>query len=146
MTVIMIVAILIFIISIVWVWHNLGNIEKPRKIAFIIIGLVIIYLITLIIYNFSNPDIIYPSEEIEKYVSNVLIMIFTGLNSLILLPFVANLFDKILEEEIEKDQVKKRLIIILVIFVICIFIEKGYLKDTQEGIINIYNEVQNAEK
>ena len=146
MTVIMIVAILIFIISIVWVWHNLGNIERPRKIAFIIIGLVIIYLITLIIYNFSNPDIIYPSEEIEKYVSNVLIMIFTGLNSLILLPFVANLFDKILEEEIEKDQVKKRLIIILVIFVICIFIEKGYLKDTQEGIINIYNEVQNAEK
>ncbi len=146
MTVIMIVAILIFIISIVWVWHNLGNIERPRKIAFIIIGLVIIYLITLIIYNFSNPDIIYPSEEIEKYVSNVLIMIFTGLNSLILLPFVANLFDKMLEEEIEKDQVKKRLIIILVIFVICIFIEKGYLKDTQEGIINIYNEVQNAEK
>ena len=73
-------------------------------------------------------------------------MIFTGLNSLILLPFIANLFDKILEEEIEKDQVKKRLIIILVIFVICIFIEKEYLKDTQEGIINIYNEVQNAEK
>ena len=146
MTVIMIVAILIFIISIVWVWHNLGNIERPRKIAFIIIGLAIIYLITLIIYNFSNPDIIYPSQEIEKYVSNVLIMIFTGLNSLILLPFIANLFDKILEEEIEKDQVKKRLIIILVIFVICIFIEKGYLKDTQEGIINIYNEVQNAEK
>ena len=146
MTVIMIVAMLIFVISIVWIWHNLGNIERPRKIAFIIIGLVIIYLITLIIYNFSNPDIIYPSEEIEKYVSNVLIMIFTGLNSLILLPFIANLFDKILEEEIEKDQVKKRLIIILVIFVICIFIEKGYLKDTQEGIINIYNEVQNAEK
>ena len=146
MTVIMIVAILIFIISIVWVWHNLGNIERPRKIAFIIIGLAIIYLITLIIYDFSNPDIIYPSQEIEKYVSNVLIMIFTGLNSLILLPFIANLFDKILEEEIEKDQVKKRLIIILVIFVICIFIEKGYLKDTQEGIINIYNEVQNAEK
>ena len=146
MTVIMIVAMLIFVISIVWVWHNLGNIERPRKIAFIIIGLAIIYLITLIIYNFSNPDIIYPSEEIEKYVSNVLIMIFTGLNSLILLPFIANLFDKILEEEIEKEQVKKRLIIILVIFVICIFIEKGYLKDTQEGIINIYNEVQNAEK
>ncbi len=146
MTVIMIVAMLIFVISIVWIWHNLGNIERPRKIAFIIIGLAIIYLITLIIYNFSNPDIIYPSQEIEKYVSNVLIMIFTGLNSLILLPFIANLFDKILEEEIEKDQVKKRLIIILVIFVICIFIEKGYLKDTQEGIINIYNEVQNAEK
>lgn len=146
MTVIIIVAILIFIISIVWVWHNLGNIEKPRKVAFIMIGLVITYVITLVIYNVSNPDIIYPSQEIEKYVANVLIMIFTGLNALILLPFIANLFDKILEEEIEKEQVKKRIIIIFVIFIVSIFIEKGYLKNTQEGIINIYNEVQNAEK
>ena len=146
MTVIIIVAILIFIIGIVWIWHNLGNIERSKKIAFIIIGLVVTYLITLLIYSFSNPDIVYPSQEIEKYVSNTLVMVFTGLNSLILLPFIANLFDKIHEEEIDKKQLKKRLIIILIIFVVCIFIEKGYLKDTQEGIINIYNEVQNAEK
>ncbi len=146
MTVITIVAVLIFIISIIWIWHNLGNIEKTRKIIFIIVGLLIIYLITLLIYNFSNANVIYPSEEIQKTVKNTLLIIFTGLNSLIFLPFIANLFDKILEEEIEKDQAKKRIVIILMIFVVCIFIEKGYLKNTQEGIINIYNEVQDAEK
>ena len=146
MTIIMIVAVLVFIISIVWIWHNLGNIEKPRKIAFIITGLLITYLITVIIYHFSKGNIIYPNEEMEKTVSNILIFVFTGLNSLILLPFIANLFDKILEEEIEKDKAQKRFIIILIIFVVCIFIENGYLKDTQEGIINIYNEVKNAEK
>ena len=32
------------------------------------------------------------------------------------------------------------------LFQVCVFIENGYLKDTQEGIINMYNEVQNAEK
>lgn len=146
MTVITIVAVLIFIISIIWIWHNLGNIEKTRKIIFIIVGLLIIYLITLLIYNFSNANVIYPSEEIQKTVKNTLLIIFTGLNSLIFLPFIANLFDKILEEEIEKDQAKKRIVIILMIFVVCIFLEKGYLKNTQEGIINIYNEVQDAEK
>ena len=146
MTVITIVAVLIFIISIIWIWHNLGNIEKPRKIIFIIVGLLVIYLITLLIYNFSNTNVIYPSEEIQKTVKITLLIIFTGLNSLIFLPFIANLFDKILEEEIEKDQAKKRIVIILIIFVICIFAEKGYLKSTQEGIINIYNEVQDAEK
>lgn len=142
----MIAAVFIFIISIVWIWHNLGNIEKPRKILFIFIGLLIIYLITVLLYHLSSSDITYPSEEVQKTVSNTLILVFTGLNSLILLPFTANVFDKILEEEIEKNQAQKRFIVILIIFLVCIFVETGYLKDTQEGIINIYNEVQNAEK
>ena len=146
MTVIMIVAVLIFIISIVWIWHNLGNIEKPRKVAFIIIGLLIMYIFTVILYNFSSSNIAYPSEEIQKTVSNTLILVFTGLNALIFLPFIANLVDKILEEEIGKQKAQRRIIILLIIFVICIFVEKGYLESTQEGIINIYNEVQNAEK
>ena len=146
MTIIMIAAVFIFIISIVWIWHNLGNIEKPRKILFILIGLLIIYLITVLLYHLSSSDITYPSEEVQKTVSNTLILVFTGLNSLILLPFTANVFDKILEEEIEKNQAQKRFIVILIIFLVCIFVETGYLKDTQEGIINIYNEVQNAEK
>ena len=146
MTLIIIGAILIFVVSIIWMWHNLGNIEKPRKIAFIIIGLLIMYGFTIILYNLSSSDIAYPSEEVEKAVSNTLILVFTGLNALIFLPFIANLVDKILEEEIEKKQAKGRIIILLIIFVICIFVEKGYLESTQEGIINIYNEVQNAEK
>ena len=146
MTVIIIGAILIFVVSMIWVWHNLGNIEKPRKIAFIIIGLLIMYGFTVVLYNMSNSHIVYPSEEIQKTVSNTLILVFTGLNALIFLPFTANLVDKILEEEIEKQQAKRRIIILLIILVVCIFIEKGYLENTQEGIINIYNEVQNAEK
>ena len=146
MTLIIIGAIFIFLISIIWIWHNLGNIEKPRKIAFILIGLCITYLITIVLYNISSTDMTYPSEEIKKTVSNTLILIFTGLNALIFLPFIANLFDNILEEEIEKNQAQKRMIVIFIIFIVCVFIENGYLKDTQEGIINMYNEVQNAEK
>lgn len=146
MTLIIIGAFLIFVVSMIWVWHNLGNIEKPRKIAFIIIGLLIMYGFTVVLYNMSNSHIAYPSEEIQKTVSNTLILVFTGLNALIFLPFTANLVDKILEEEIEKQQAKRRIIILLIIFVVCIFAEKGYLENTQEGIINIYNEVQNAEK
>ena len=146
MTLIIIGAIFIFLISIIWIWHNLGNIEKPRKIAFILIGLCITYLITIVLYNISSTDMTYPSEEIKKTVSNTLILIFTGLNALIFLPFIAYLFDNILEEEIEKNQAQKRMIVIFIIFVVCVFVENGYLKDTQEGIINMYNEVQNAEK
>ena len=145
MTLITIGMVLIFVVSIIWTWHNLGNIEKPKKVVFIIIGLLITYLLTMVLYNLSNPDITYPSEEIQKTVSNTLTWVFTGLNALIFLPLIANVLDKILEEEIEKTQAKRRIVIILVIFVVCIFVEKGYIESTQEGIINIYNEVQNAE-
>ena len=145
MTLIIIGIMLLFVVSIVWTWHNLGNIEKPKKVVFIIIGLLITYLLTMVLYNLSNPDITYPSEEIQKTVSNTLTWVFTGLNALIFLPLIANVLDKILEEEIKNTQAKKRIIIILVIFVVCIFIEKGYIESTQEGIMNIYNEVQNAE-
>lgn len=146
MTLIIIGAIFVFLISIVWVWHNLGNIERPKKVAFILVGLCITYFITMILYNIASTDVAYPSEEIRKIVSNTLILIFTGLNALIFLPLIANLLDNILEEEIENKQAKRRIIVIIVIFVICVFVEKGYLKDTQEGIISMYNEVQNAEK
>ena len=146
MTLIIIGAIFIFLISIIWIWHNLGNIKKKKKIAFILIGLCITYLITIVLYNISSTDMTYPSEEIKKTVSNTLILIFTGLNALIFLPFIAYLFDNILEEEIEKNQAQKRMIVIFIIFVVCVFVENGYLKDTQEGIISMYNEVQNAEK
>ena len=138
MTLIIIGAIFIFLISIIWIWHNLGNIEKPRKIAFILIGLCITYLITIVLYNISSTDMTYPSEEIKKTVSNTLILIFTGLNALIFLPFIAYLFDNILEEEIEKNQAQKRMIVIFIIFVVCVFVENGYLKDTHTtNIINI---------
>ena len=145
MTLITIGMVLIFVVSIIWTWHNLGNIEKPKKVVFIIIGLLITYLLTMVLYNLSNPDITYPSEEIQKTVSNTLTWVFTGLNALIFLPLIANVLDKILEEEIEKTQAKRRIVIILVIFVVCIFVEKGYIESTQEVIMNIYNEVQNAE-
>ena len=103
MTLIIIGAILIFVVSMIWMWHNLGNIEKPRKIAFMIIGLLIMYGFTVVLYTISSSNIAYPSEEIQKTVSNTLILVFTGLNALIFLPFIANLFDNILEEEIEKN-------------------------------------------
>ena len=124
--------------------------RKAKKIAFILIGILIIYVFTLILYNIASTNISYPNEEMQKTVSDTLILVFTSLNVLIFLPFIANVFDKILEEEIEKKQAQKRILILAIIFIICIVVENGYIKSTQEGIINriisINDEVQNAEK
>ena len=76
-----------------------------------------------------------------------LIYIFTGLNSLLLLPYTANIFDNIFEEEADKKTIQKKIIILILIFIVGIGIENNYLKNTQKGIIENYNkEVQNAER
>ena len=142
MALVIFITILIYLILIVWTWHNLGFIEKPKKIAFIIIGIMITYIITQIIFQISKGDIAYQNEEIAKDIRNAIVAIFSGINGLILMPIIAKNLDKINEDEIEKDVVSKRFIIIFIIFIICTFIECGYMKTTQEGIINTYKTLE----
>lgn len=148
MAIIIIGAILIFIVSCVWAWHNLGVIERPRKIVFIIISLIIMYLITLMVFQMSKNGISYPdylNEKVEGTTKNMIVLIFTGLNSLILTPFLAYIYGKYTEEDLEAGKAVKRIIIGIVIFIICIFMETSYMKDVQQGILNdYYREVQNA--
>ena len=148
MAIIIIGAILIFIVSCVWTWHNLGVIERPRKIVFIIISLIIMYLITLMVFQMSKNGISYPdylNEKVEGTTKNMIVLIFTGLNSLILTPFLAYIYGKYTEENLEAGKAVKRIIIGIVIFIICIFMETSYMKDVQQGILNdYYREVQNA--
>ena len=148
MAIIIIGAILIFIVSCVWTWHNLGVIEKSRKIVFIIISLIIMYLITLMVFQMSKNGISYPdylNEKVEGTTKNMIVLIFTGLNSLILTPFLAYIYGKYIEEDLEAGKAVKRIIIGIVIFIICIFMETSYVKDVQQGILNdYYREVQNA--
>ena len=64
-----------------------------------------------------------------------------------LLPYTANIFDNIFEEEADKKTIQKKIIILILIFIVSIGIENNYLKNTQKGIIENYNkEVQNAER
>ena len=145
MTIILIVTIFIFVISAIWIWNNLGSMEKNKKIGFIAIGFVVMYIITLLIFLTTKGAINYPNAEIEN-VRNTLVMIFTGLNSLIILPYLAKLLGKTIESEIEKEEITKKVIIILIVFLVAIFMEASYLKSTQQGILNIYSEVQDAER
>ena len=47
--IISLIEIILLLVLLGWTWHSLGNIEKPTKIACIIGGLVVVYIITLVI-------------------------------------------------------------------------------------------------
>lgn len=138
MPVIIIITLAIFCVLIIGTWHYLGNIEKTKKIVFIIIGIFVSYLITVILFSISKSGVTYPSNEIEQMVQNMIVTIFTGLNGILVLPYLGRLWDKISEEEITKQQFQKRICILLIITIIVFILEINYLKGVQNGILEIY--------
>lgn len=136
---IILATIIIYIILIAWTWQSLGTIQKNKKVVFILIEIILINVITLIAFQMAKGGITYESEEMQKSVQNVLVPIFTGINGIIIMPQIGKILDKINEEQIEKRQLVKRVAILLTVFVLCIILEIEYMKDTQEGILKMYN-------
>ncbi len=129
---------IIYFVLIAWTWQSLGVIEKRKKVIFLLIGLFVMYIITLIIFNISKREINYQNQEVQVLVRRILVILFTGLNAIIFIPYIAKIWNKLKENNINKEELNKKIIILVVIFIICIVFECGYLKDTQQGIINIY--------
>lgn len=139
---IIIITIAIYIILITWSWKSLGNIERTKKIITIAIGIIAIYLITWFVFNISKQGIVYENEQIASSIGKVIISIFAGVNGLIIMPFIGKLLDKVNEDEIEKQVFSRKILIIVVIFLIILWLECGYMKDTQEGILKIYHSMK----
>ncbi len=68
----------------------------------------LVYLITLLLFNISKNQIQYPDISAEKYVKNILVIIFTGINSIAILPYIAKMYNKIYEGTIEAQELKKK--------------------------------------
>lgn len=136
---IIIVIVAIYIVAILWSWKVLGNIEKNKKIAVISIGIILMYLVTKIVFSISTKGVSYVNAEMLGGVSKIIVSLFVGINSMLLIPYIGRLLDKVNENEIEKDTFSKRIIALIIILVIVLWLECGYMTDMQQGIIGIYN-------
>ena len=137
MTFIIIMTIIIYLLVIAWSWTSLGDTSKAKKILIIFIGMITIFLITQIVFSMSKSGINYENEEIENWVGKIIVFLFTGLNGFVM-PFLMKLFKKLQNGEIEGNIFKVRFILILIIFIICLFLECGYMESIQQGILNVY--------
>ncbi len=139
MPVIITLIIAIFLILISWTWNNLGNIDKTKRVITIIVSLIIIAIITLIVFNISKSSVNYKSEEEVSAVRVVLVILFTFVNGLVIMPSIAKTLNSINNKEITKEQAGKRFLIAIVIFIIVLIFECGYLTSIQNGILDIYH-------
>ncbi len=143
MALIIIVAIIVHIVLIIWTWNSLGSIEKNKKIFLIIIEMIITYIITFIIFQISKNGIIYQNFEMQKDIRNVLVTIFAGINGIIFMPQIGKILDKKNEDEIDQKKIVKKIGILIILLIICFNIEIGYMKETQEVILEVYKSEKN---
>ena len=137
MTFIIIMTIIIYLLVIAWSWTSLGDTAKIKKVLIIFVGIITIFLITQIVFSMSKSGINYENEEIENLVGKIIVFLFTGLNGFVM-PFLMKLFKKLQNGEIEGNIFKVRFILILIIFIICLFLECGYMESIQQGILKVY--------
>lgn len=133
------IVIILLLVLFGWTWHSFGKIKKTTKIACIIGGILVVYIITLVIYNISKTGIIYENKEAMKLIQNVFASLFTIINCYIILPYVFRKLDQINNDEIEKGQLKKSIIILVIIILILGIFESSYLGNIQQGILSMIN-------
>ena len=131
------IVIILLLVLFGWIWHSLGSIEKPTKFACIIGGLVVVFIVTFVIYNISKIGITYENKESMKLVQNVFVSLFTIINSYIILPYVFKKLEQINNDEIQTKQLKKSIIILVIIILIVGIFESSYLGSIQEGILSM---------
>ena len=137
MAVIIIIILILLLVLLSWSWHSLGNIEKKTKVAIIVCGLVIVYIITFLIFSISKIGINYQNKDEMKLIQTIFVMLFTIVNGYIILPYVFKKLDQINNEEIEKEKIIRSLIILVIVFIIIAIFEVSYLGNMQNGILEI---------
>ena len=134
MAVILIILVILLLVLIGWMWNTLGTIEKSTKIKCIIIGLIILYLFTFILYSISSIDINYQDISAIKIFKNVYVLLFTIVNGYFLLPFIFKRLEQINSEEIERDKLKRYIFILLIALIILAIVEVNYFANVQHRI------------
>ena len=95
---------IIYFVLIAWTWQSLGIIEKRKKVISILIGILLMYIITLITFNISKKGIIYQEKEAEILVRRILVILFTGVNGIVIIPYVAKILNRLKENDIEQKE------------------------------------------
>ncbi len=135
------IIIILFVVLFLWIWNNTKDFEDNlKKIKFIAIGIIALFIITFIIFNISKIGITYSNKEILKQVRRIAVLLCVPINGYLSLPHIAKIISDIKTNSIDDEKSKKRIIILTIIIIIAIIFEIFYLKDFQKGIIeNLVN-------
>lgn len=137
-TITKVVAFIIFMISCITIYHNTNSYEPSKRIIYIIAGTIVMYGITSIIFGIDTKGIEIQNQNVLNdtlKLMNAMKLIFTPINSMILLASLGNIFGKVKDRVYGTDKAGKRVIIVFVVFIILLVFEKGYMGNFVQGLV-----------
>ena len=130
----------LFVVLIFWTWNNTKDFEETsERVIFIVVGIIVTSIVTLIYFAISKVGITYPKVEMVKQVRKMVVLLFTPINGFLSLPHIASLKMKIKLKAEDEEKLKKKIIILGIIFIVVTIVEINYMKDFQNGIIQMLN-------
>lgn len=131
---------LLFVVLIFWTWNNTKDFEETsERIIYVAVGIAVVAIVTLIYFAISKIGITYPKAEMIGQVRKIAVLVFTPINGFLSLPHIASLKMKIKMKSEEDSKLKKKIIILEIIFIVATIVEINYMKNFQNGIIQILN-------
>ena len=141
MVLIVIFNIILYTVLFVWTYKNMYSMENKSKLIYIFSMLIIIYIITIIIYNIGGNPIGKELGKASVTFNRTMLSVFLGINGLIIMPQIGSALNKYNDKQIDEKSLKKRIIIILVIFIAFLIFEYNYIKDMQTSMIGMINNI-----
>lgn len=133
-----VISIILYIVSFLVIYYNVNNFEKNKKVTFLIIGSIIMFILTYILCTFTSAKIDF-AKKLVDITKITAILIFAPLNSIIFLAPIGNTISKLKNNEIKEGKLVRRIILIAVIVIVTILLEFNYINNFQIELLNNTN-------
>lgn len=122
------------VVAIALVYQFIKGLPKMEKIIFIGVSFAIMYVTVGVSYWISGFGI---EKNINEGLKSFITYIFVPVNVIILIPFVARKYYKWKQNEIDKSDLIKRIIIVSIVGILILAVETVYFRKIKEDIGNI---------
>ena len=132
-----IVIILLFVVLLSYTWYKLEAYEDIEKILLFVSGILLSWAITHILFMISSSGLNYEIVSLKNQVGKVLVLVFTPINGIIYMPYMARIMSKFKFDEIDEKEFTKKILILIAILIVIFIIEVMYLRNIQLGIFEL---------
>ena len=140
MTLLMIIVVIALLVVLLgFTWYRLEAFEKMERVVICVAGILLSLGITSILFKLSTNGLDYSNIEIKKEMSKILIMVFTPINGIVYMPYLAKIMSRLKFGEMNKSEARKKLSKLSIIVIVIFLIEIKYLNYIQLGIFEIAN-------
>ena len=138
MTAFMIIVIIsLFIVLLGFTWYRLEAYEDIEKIIIFVCGILLSWGVTQVLYTISSNGLNYTILTLKNEINKILVLVFTPVNGIIYMPYLAKLMSKLKFDEIDQKEFIKKAFILLAILIVIFIIEIIYLRNIQLGIFEL---------